>query len=133
MFLLFEALLGASAFAGLYLSNFDYAAKWFLGGGLLLLACLHDLRALQDDVHFEMLYRSLTAATTALERSGGDPESYRVADAIRNAEMKVSKHGSEWHINGATLVTLKYAFWVLGGWGVAAYVLPHLLPLLFNQ
>jgi hypothetical protein len=127
MFLLLEALLGAAAFAGLFLSNFGIAEQFFFAGGLLLLACMHDFRTLQDDVHFEMLYRSLTAAATALERSGGNPESYRVADAIRSAEMKVSKHGNEWHVNGATLVLLKYAFWVLGGWGAAAYLLPHLL------
>ncbi|MDB5897553.1 MAG: hypothetical protein JWP22_41 [Ramlibacter sp.] len=126
MFLLIEALIGAAAFAGLFVSGFGLAERLFFGAALLLLAAMRDFRALQDDLHFEMLYRSLTAAAHALERSGGDPESYRVAEAIRAAEAKASKHGNALHLDGATLLFVKYAFWLLGGWAAAAYVVPHL-------
>jgi hypothetical protein len=126
MLLLLEALIGAAAFAGFFMSNFGWAERWFFAGGLLLLAAMRDFRSLQEDLHFEMLYRSLTAATQALERSGGDPDSHRVADAIRTVEAKVTRHRGDLHLTGASLMFIKYAFWVAGGWGAAAYLSPYL-------
>jgi hypothetical protein len=123
---LLEALIGAAAFAGLFVSNFGVGERFFLAGGLLLVASMRDFRSLQDDIHFEMLYRSLTAASQALERSGGDPDSHRVVDAIRSAEARVLQHTGELRFNGASFLLVKYALWVAAGWGAASVVAPYL-------
>ena len=127
MLLFLESLFAIAAYAGLCLSAFPLPEKIFFGTGLLLLAALVDFRNLQADTHFEMVYRSVTNGLQALERSGGNPESYRVMDAIRAEENKVAAHTSAHQFNGAVFALLKYALWVAAGWALGSYVLPHYL------
>jgi hypothetical protein len=127
MFLLFESVLAIAAFAGLFLSGFPLAQQVFFGCGLLLLVAVRDFGNVREETQFELLYRSLASGMQALERSGGNPDSYRVTDAVRNEQAKVTQHSGDMHFHGGTFHVLKYAFWVVGGYMAAYRFVPFLL------
>jgi hypothetical protein len=126
MFLAFESLFAMVAFGGLFLSGLTLGQQLFFGGGLLLLAAMRDFRSLQAETQFELLYRSVASGLQALERSGGNPDSHRVTEAVRSVEAKITRHTSSMHLHGGAFHLLKYALWVAGGWFAVDLLLPHL-------
>jgi len=125
--LIVDIALGVGAFAALFHSSFGVPEKVFFSFVFLLLAFMIEVYFLQSDTVRENQFEGLFAAIQALEKrlEGHDA---KVIDAIETKikELAIRNIAEGQGYPHIALLSARFGGWVLGGWLIERFLLPHL-------
>ena len=125
--LIVDIIIGISAFAALFHSSFGVAEKAFFALALLLLAFMIEVYFLQSDTLNENQSEILFAAIQALEkRIEGQDTTVKDAAESRFKELKIQNIAEGQGYPHVILITARFGGWIIGGWLVERFLLPHL-------
>lgn len=125
--LVIDVVVGVSAFAALFHSSFGVAEKTCFALAFLLLAFMIEVYSLQSDLLAKDYFEGLFAAIQAIEKriEGRD---IKVIDALE-AKIKESEFldlaGGQGYPH-VFMLSGRFGGWVIGGWLVEKFLLPHL-------